>query len=217
VQAPPGAAVRLVNSKTISLSYELKDVGKSGVSVVELWYTTDGRNWLKYPDRAQQQSPYVFQVDAEGLYGFTLVARSGVGLGEQPPKYGDPPQIWVEVDLTKPVVRLQNVEVGRGPESGNLTITWTATDKNLERQPITLSYAETADGPWKPIAANLENSGRYLWKMPADVPYRFLVRVEAADRARNVGGDQTEPSRPVIVDLSQPKVQVLGVEPAAGK
>jgi hypothetical protein len=41
------------------------------------------------------------------------------------------------------------------------------------------------------------------------VPYQFYVRVEAVDRAGNVGGDETR--KPVIVDLSQPKVQVIGV------
>jgi hypothetical protein len=210
-----GAAVRVVNSKRISINYELKEVGKSGVAVVELWYTrSDGRNWQKYDERVNPQSPYVYvvEVNDEGLYGFTLVARNRAGFGEQPPKVGDSPQVWVEVDLTKPVVRLQGVEVGRGQEAGNLTITYTAADKNLAPQPVSLSWAEKPEGPWTPIAANEENTGRYVWRMPETVPYQFLVRVEAVDRAGNVGGDETH--KPVIVDLSQPKVQVIGIAPA---
>ena len=213
--ADPGAGgvnVRVVNSKRISINYELKEVGKSGVAVVELWYTrNDGRNWQKYDERTNPQSPYVYvvEVNDEGLYGFTLVARNRAGFGEQPPKVGDPPQVWVEVDLTKPVVRLQNVEVGRGPELGNLTITYSASDKNLAAQPITLSWAEKPEGPWMPIASNEENTGRFVWRMPETVPYQFYVRVEAADRAGNVGAAET--AKPVIVDLSQPKVQVIGI------
>src|SRR5205814_7780517 len=42
---------RLVGSKRVSLNYELKEVGPSGVSQVELWYTQDGRSWNKYPLR----------------------------------------------------------------------------------------------------------------------------------------------------------------------
>jgi hypothetical protein len=216
--ADPGAggvAVRVVNSKRISINYELKEVGKSGVAVVELWYTrSDGRNWQKYDERVNPQSPYVYvvEVNDEGLYGFTLVARNRAGFGEQPPKVGDTPQVWVEVDLTKPVVHLQGVEVGRGQEAGNLTISYTAADKNLAPQPISLSWAEKPEGPWVPIAANEENTGRYVWRMPETVPYQFYVRVEAADRAGNVGGDETH--KPVIVDLSQPKVQVIGISPA---
>lgn len=209
--APGDPAVRMVSSRRISLNYEIKEKGPSGVSAVELWYTQDGRSWMKWPENLNPNPPFVFDVHGEGLYGFTLVVRSGVGLGGNPPQVGDPPQIWVEVDETKPVVRLTAVDVGRGSEANRLTIAWEASDKNLARQPITLSYAESADGPWRPIASNLENSRRYVWQMPADVPYKFLVRVEAVDRAGNVGADQT--LRPVIVDLAQPKGVILDVGP----
>ena len=86
-----------------------------------------------------------------------------------------------------------------------------ASDKNLSRQPITLSYAEQAEGPWAPIAANLENSGRYVWPMPLNLPFRIFVKVEAADRAGNVNSAQT--ANPILVDLSKPKVNITTVEP----
>ncbi len=212
---PSESAIRLVNSKHFGINYEIKDKGPSGVSAVELWYTQDpaARIWNKYrtEEGNPPKPPFMVDVQGEGLYGFTLVVRSGVGLGEREPQVGDQPQVWVEVDLTKPVAKLGAIDVGRGPEAGRLTIQWTASDKNFGAQPITLSYAEQAAGPWKPIAANLENTGRYVWQMPADVPYKFLVRVEAADRAGNVGTDVT--ARPIIVDLSQPKSVILNVEP----
>jgi len=47
--------------------------------------------------------------------------------------------------------------------------------------------------------------------MPANVPFRLYVRVEAADRAGNVGSAQTP--NPILVDLSKPKVNILNVEP----
>ena len=199
----------MVNSKQISLNYRVEDVGPSGV-IVELWYTQDGRNWQKYAEQAKPEPPFVFEVAREGLYGFSLVARSGVGIGDRPPQAGDPPQIWVEVDLTKPDVRLLSADVGRGADAGSLTVTWTAADKNLGRNPITLAYSEHAEGPWQTIAASLENTGRYVWRMPSTgVPYRFLVKVEAADRAGNVGAALTP--QPVIVDLSRPKPVILEV------
>jgi hypothetical protein len=207
---------RLVNSKRISLNYELKDVGPSGVSAVELWFTQDGRSWNRYPlpkaeEGARPPRPLVFDVAGEGVYGFTLVAKSGVGLGERPPQVGDRPQVWVEVDLTKPVVQVQQVLVGRGADQGKLTITWSARDRNLGRDPITLSYAEGAGGPWRPLATKIANTGRYVWSMPDKVPYQFYVRVEAADLAGNVG-EATTPDM-IRVDLSQPRVNILNVEP----
>ncbi|OAI50687.1 hypothetical protein AYO44_17560 [Planctomycetaceae bacterium SCGC AG-212-F19] len=209
--APPGQpTVRMVNSKRISLNYRVDDQGPSGISIIELWYTQDGRNWQKYGEDATAKPPFVFDVAHEGLYGFSLVARSGVGLGERPPQPGDAPQIWVEVDETKPVVRLLATDVGRGSDAGNLTVTWTATDKNLHAEPITISYAEQAEGPWTTIGANLPNTGRYVWRMPATgVPFRFFMRVEAIDKAGNVGSDKT-PAH-VIVDLKLPKPRIVDV------
>ena len=208
--------IHLVNNKRISLNYEIKEVGPSRVSLVELWLTRDGRNWQKFKEdtgngQTGPQPPFIVEVNEEGQYGFTLLARSGVGLGERPPQVGDPPQIWVEVDLTKPVVGIKSVDPPRSVDDRNLTISWSATDKNLSRQPITLSYAEQADGQWTPIASNLENTGRYVWAMPANVPFRLYVRVEAADRAGNIGSAQT--ANPILVDLSKPKVTITTVEP----
>jgi hypothetical protein len=210
------AGSTLVNSKRISLNYELKEVGPSKVSLVELWVTRDGRTWQKFKEdtgmgQSGPQPPFIVEVNEEGQYGFTLVARSGVGLGERPPQVGDPPQVWVEVDLTKPVVRILSVDPPRTVEDRNLTVTWSASDKNLGRQPITLSYAEQAEGPWTSIAINLDNTGRYVWAMPLNVPFRIYVKVEATDRAGNVGSAQT--ANPILVDLSKPKVTITTIEP----
>ncbi|MBV9123186.1 MAG: hypothetical protein JO112_07505 [Planctomycetes bacterium] len=208
--APGNLGVHMVNSKSISLNYKIRDTGSSGIGSVELWYTQDGRSWTRYPSNLNPTGPFVLEVSEEGLYGFTLVAHSGVGLGGSPPQVGDQPQIWVEVDVTRPVVRLTGVEVGRGADAGKMIITWEATDKNLTREPITLSYASQAEGPWTPIGQRLENTGRYVWTMPADVPPKLLIRVEAVDRAGNVGAAESEPK---IVDLSQPKAEILEVGP----
>lgn len=216
IHGPAEHERRLVNSKRVNLNYELKDVGPSGVSVVELWYTIDGRSWNKYPVKFGEnptEKNISFDVVGEGLYGLTLVAKSGVGLGERPPQLGDRPQIWIEVDLTRPEVKLQSVIVGQGADKGKLFISWAAKDKNMHKEPITLSYAESATGPWTPIASKIANTGRYTWVMPEPVPYQFLVKIEAADQAGNNGEAITDAM--VKVDLSQPKVKILGVEPAS--
>jgi hypothetical protein len=206
---------RLVNARRINLNYDVQEVGKSGLSVIELW-STDGTTWKREGSKTDPQPPYVYTVelDHEGVYGFTLVARSGVGLGEQPPKVGDPPQIWIEADWTKPHVVLQGVEVGRGPDTGSLFITYSAEDKNLDRDgSISLSYGERPEGPWTVFVHNQDNTGRYVWRMPPSVPFQFYVRVEATDRAGNVGTAET--NEPVKVDLSRPKTRVITIEPAS--
>ena len=216
-QSPPTQSEpdrRFVNSKRISLAYELKEVGPSGVSQLELWFTQDGRSWNKYPHKLtedpQNKTNIAFDIAGEGIYGLSLVARSGVGLGERPPQIGDQPQLWVEVDLSKPVVQLYNVIVGQGIDKGKLTVTWAARDKNLQKLPITIAY-KADNGGWIPMAQNLQNTGRYIWNMPDQLPYQFHVRVEAIDLAGNIGEATTE--QMVKVDLSQPKAKILNVEP----
>jgi hypothetical protein len=220
-EQPPGSVsdqrtpsnVHKVNSTRISLNYKIDDIGPSDVSVVEIWKTRDGRLWQRHPKDADKKPPFVVEVEGEGRYGFTLIAKSGVGLGESPPRPGDEPHVWVEVDMTKPVVRIVDVTVGRGADTGNLTVAWVASDKNIARQPISISYATRAEGPWTPVpgATNIENTGRHSWRMQSDVPFEFYVRVEAADEAGNVGQATTQQT--VKVDLALPKARVLGVEP----
>ena len=206
-------APRYVNSKRISLNYEIKEEGPSGTSAVELWVTRDGKAWDKHMEDASHQPPLTVEVTDEDVYGFTLVARSGVGLVDRRPRSGDAPQVWVEVDLHPPVVAFVDATVDPGPDTGKLTIAWKATDKNLGREPINLSYSKEPDGPWTPIAPNpQQNNGSYVWHMPAGIPYQFYIQVEATDKAGNVGKGRTKEL--VKVDLKKPKSIILDVGPA---
>jgi hypothetical protein len=205
---PP--AVRMVKTKRITINYEVKDVGPSGISGVELWCTQDGKTWTKRDMSRKIKPPYVVDVEEEGLYGFTLLAKNGIGLGPESPKSGDLPQIWVEVDMTRPVVHLTGVNASSTGKVQNVIVHWKANDKNLGPRPITLSYAPCEEGPWQVMAANVPNTGRYVWPMPPETPARFLVRVEAADLVGNVGSAQTP--KPVLMDRAQPVVNILNVD-----
>jgi hypothetical protein len=205
--APP--LMRMVNSKRITLNFKVDDVGPSGLSGVELWYTQDCKDWKKH-DAPPQAHSYVIEVDEEGMYGFTLLAKSGLGLGKEPPAPGDLPQVWVMVDLSKPVVTLGEITQNVNGKTGSVAVRWKAIDKNLGSTPVGLYYAEKESGPWLPIATAQENSGRYVWQVPASAPPSFFVRVEATDLAGNMGRAQT--AKPVLLDTSRPTVSILGVE-----
>ena len=233
---PSAPAIRMVNSKRVTLNYELKDVGASGVSGVELWCTQDAHAWKKGEIVAQTSHSFTVEVKEEGLYGFTLLARNGSGLGKDAPASGEQPQVWVMVDVTKPVVQIASVELDRGAKAPTVEIHWVAKDKNLGPRPITLSYSEQAEGPWTPIAAGVENSGQYEWQPPATVPHRIYLKVEAVDMPGNAASAQTaNPLRldvaavvaapppadaghktlpaPPAMDASRPTAAINGVEP----
>jgi hypothetical protein len=80
----------------------------------------------------------------------------------------------------------------------------------MDARPISFFYADKAEGPWKPIAEHVENSGKLVWPMPAGMPYRFYLRAQAIDRAGNLAVAQTE--APVTIDPSEPESVITGVE-----
>ena len=200
----------LVNSRRLRLNYNIEDVGPSGVSAVELWATRDGRAWARYSNEPPPSGPLVVQVAEEGKYGFAVVVRNGVGERSPAPKTGDVPQMWVVVDETKPAVKLHEAVAGRGPDAGKLTVSWTATDERLAARPVSLSIATRPQGPWTPVALSLENTGKHVWNMPKDHPYEFFVRVEAMDKAGNVGAATTP--TPVKVDQARPRGVITGID-----
>ena len=202
-------AVRVVRSRRITLNFALNDVGPSGVSTVELWYTQDGKDWTMC-EAPPKSTPYVVEVDQEGKYGFTLLARSGAGLGKKRPGPGDDPQVWVIVDQTAPDVQLLETRPLKVNRGAALSIHWKASDTNFGRQPISLSYAERVEGPWHSVAAHLPNTGHYIWQAPSGLPNQFLIRVEATDLAGNMS--QAQSPAPVVLDSSTPTVSIVAVE-----
>jgi hypothetical protein len=179
----PASNAAVVNSKRIQINYEVKDVGPSGLDRIELWYTHNHGPWQKYAS-LPKDPPFVIDVDEEGLYGFTLLARNKAGQGKTRPEPNDPPQVAVEVDLTKPAVEVASPQYDA--QGQTVTVLWQASDKNLGPQPIALCWARQPTGPWMPIITQIENTGRYVWKLPNGVPSRVWVQVEASDVAGNV-------------------------------
>jgi len=127
-----------------------------------------------------------------------MVARTG-SLPAPMPKMSDLPQVLVNVDTTKPVVQLSGVELSLTPRVPALVIRWNAQDRNFNKRPITISYAETPEGPWVPLAANIENTGRHELPLTMNIPHRMLLRIEAVDVAGNVGQAQTK--EPICLEL----------------
>jgi hypothetical protein len=197
-----------VRNRRFQLEYSIENVGPSAVKNVEVWVTTDTRSWQRH-SMAPAAGPYTLEVRAEGRYGFTLIPRSGVGLAQKLPEPGDQPQVWVQVDETRPVIKLLNVVVTR-EQPDQMTVYWSASDRHLRAQPISILYATAPGGPWTPLKEKLENSGACTLSTK-ELPYEFYVRVEAVDEAGNVGCDQRKES--VKVDLKIPKVGHIGVKP----
>jgi hypothetical protein len=222
--APPAAPTRalpplqIVNNTELTMEYELTRVGPSGVGKVELWLTEDdGKSWQRWAEDPEATASlrggkYQRRVELprEGVFGFRLVVQSPVGLGDAPPHAGDPPEMRVEVDITPPRAQLY---CGPDPQHDNaLLLKWECEDRNLSATPVTLEWAERAEGPWHPIAPPLAASPNWnSWKLPSGIPVYVYLRLRVRDKAGNEGVAVTP--RPQLADLSKPAGHLLSISP----
>ena len=212
-----GGGTLLVASPRFKLQYAVDDAGPNGPATVELWITQDGgRTWIRRGEDSDRVSPIDVDLGGEGTYGVCLVARSASGLGDQPPAPGDPPQSWVEVDSTAPSVQLLPPQVGTGANSGKVAIAWRASDLHLLPKSVSLYWRpDRAGTAWQPLASGLEAAGQYVWLVPADVPQRFHLKVEAVDSVGHRGAAETTETGAIMVDRSRPRSRIIGLEPNA--
>ena len=203
---------QMVNSRLFELEYDVDSVGPSGIGRVVLWGTRDGgRTWTTFGTDRDNRSPMLVTVPEEGIYGFRVGVENGAGLGGDKPQTGDPPQVWISVDLTEPGVRFLSAERGTGEETGQLIIRWEAGDQMLAARPVSLFYSDTRGGPWLRIASGLENTGRYAWSVDRRLAERIYFRVEVRDEAGNMGLFET--SEAVALDPVRPAGRIGSVRP----
>ncbi|MBX3412754.1 MAG: hypothetical protein KF708_08705 [Pirellulales bacterium] len=209
---PIGERPNIVNSRRFELEYEVDSIGPSGIGKVELWGTRDGgRTWSSYGVDIDKRSPLVVSVDEEGIYGFRIAVTSGSGLGGFAPRSGDLPEVWIGVDLTKPVARLAPIKPENADRAGELTIKWKAADVMLADHPIALFYSESTEGPWTPITSGIDNTGRYVWQLKNDLPMKVYIRLEVRDQAGNVQNSTTE--EPISLDQMRPQGHIRTIRP----
>jgi len=210
---PPGSTL-LVSSPKFKLQYAVDDAGPGGPASVELWITQDGgRTWIRRGDDPDRVSPIDVDLGGEGTFGICLVARSASGLGDQPPAPGDPPQSWVEVDATPPQVQLYPPQVGTGVNAGKVAIAWRASDLHLPPKSVSLWWRpDQAGSSWQVISEGLDNTGQFVWSVPATVLQKFHLKVEATDTVGHKGTGETTESGAIMVDRSRPRSRIIGLD-----
>jgi hypothetical protein len=212
--------LQVVNDPEIVLEYEVSKIGPSGLSKIEVWLTRDnGGTWTRFaedPDVNQStvagQYKRTLMLPGEGVFGIRLIVQSKAGIGKQPPRSGDLPEMLVQVDTTPPKATLfEPVPDPQHPST--MLLSWKVTDDNLAATPITLEWAEKSTGPWQVIAGNLPNNGRHPWSLPRNLPSHVYLRLTARDTA---GNEAVAVSRdPQLVDLTEPEGRLVRITPAS--
>ncbi len=208
---PEGERPRMTNSKRFNLDYSIDAVGPQGVEKVELWVTRNGgRDWEFWAEDEDRESPMLVEVQEEGIYGFRIVIVGKNGLTSQAPRPGDPADLWVGVDTTRPVVEITSAAYGQGEYAGHLDIRWNAVDSGFGARPITLLFSDQPQGPWNTIASGLPNTGQHYWRVDARVPEKFYLKIEARDEAGNLG--QARLSEPIRSAGLSPRGRIRNIE-----
>lgn len=206
-----GVVTRYVRAPAFNVSYELEDVGPSGVSSVDLYITeNNGFKWFYYGPDEDRRSPFEIEVPEDGSYGFAIRVRSGVGLVQDPPQPGEGPTLVVVVDRQPPQAEITAAVQGQGASRGEVEIQWTVKDERLPQEPILLSHAASPAGPWQPITGWIENTGRYRWKVDQSWTHPVYLRLEARDSAGNL--TRVDTKSPLVLDLSRPSARITDVE-----
>jgi hypothetical protein len=228
--AHAAAPHKITNRLEVTVKYELAQVGPSGVGSVDIYMTKDhGATWIKdgddptikaaVPAGPGEQTRTLKLPPQDGVYGYTLVAKSRAGRGKLPPRPGDQPELIVELDRTAPKAVLY-APLPDPAQRDALILTWKAEDKNLAAQPITIEYKDASNGEWKTIGTKLPNTvahaaqvppgvtGSYSWQVPPGTVSAYL-RLRVHDTAGNEA--QAATAEPLLVDMSEPVAHKLRV------
>ena len=210
------AVVRYSLSHQFSLDYEIEAIGGRGVDEIELYGTTDGGQvWKKWGDDPDKQSPFDIETSGEGIFGFQIVVVATNGLSSPRPLPGDAPDIVVVVDETLPEVGISGAKYGTGDRAGSLVIAFHCEDEYLVSRPITLSFSDSVSGPWTTIAAGLRNTGDYVWPADPQLPRQIYLRIDALDRADNVGSYVLE--EPIDTQGLAPRARIRAFRSIPGR
>lgn len=202
--ADPGIQPTLCRSDSLVINYALDEGQKD--AVVELWGTQDGgKTWTMLAVDTDGVSPVEAKLQKPGVWGLLVrVPESPTGSGVAP-EPGTKPDTFVELDMEAPQVAVEPPTM----EEGKVVVHWRATDRNLEKNPVTILHATSHAGPWTPIAEQLPNTGSYAWTPTDTSEAMHYFRVDVKDRAGNVGKGVT---RTPAQMASRPKSRVVTIE-----
>jgi hypothetical protein len=190
------------------IEYRVDQLGSSGIGKVQVYMTSDqGQSWTLLKEDFTKRSPVEIKLPGEGVFGINVVLTNGYGFGGNPPRSGEAPSCLIEVDSTRPAVQIQPPEILL--DGAGLEIRWTASDRNMSAEPITLLYRTSPGARWEPIARGVKNDGHYRWAFPRNVGTQFFFRVEAVDQVGNVGHSETPNA--LTLDMTVPQATVIRV------
>jgi len=174
VVVPTVTIIKPDNGAQLMGEVELEAQASDNIGVVGVQFKLNGTN---IGDELTVQ-PYKLTWNtasvADGNYTLSATARDAAGNTATA-------QISISIQQNaSPTVTLLAPSAG-DVWAGEQTIRWTATDPDNDTVLISLSYAPAGGGDWQAIAANIANSGSYVWDVSTIAGGMYKLKIVATD------------------------------------
>jgi hypothetical protein len=205
-------------SNSVNIQYEIRNRGSAPIRKVTLYYRPEHvKEWLKYGDDPDQESPVLF-AKADGKYGIYVIAATEAGLEsgyrQKAPEEGTEPQLWLTIDATPPQLSLETFNGGGYMMAGAASeIVWKMVEPNPDPRGMEIYHSPDGGINWNVVATGVDpTKGLYRWIVPNSQGSRHKIRLVASDRFGNRG--QVESEKPFTIDNDLPILTILERPPA---
>ena len=213
--APLALEAEVIDGKTIpvtpkkELSFSVP--ADADVRTRELWYrSNDGKAWgawQKHGIQFDKDTPITW-APPEGHWQVYLRKILTSGLASDVPTEATKAKGEFIIDRTAPTVAIKFPAAKAKLRGGErYAVTWDAQDAHLRGTPVTITWSRDGKGSWETVAERIANSGSFDWTVPRDMTISGVLRIEAADKATNVGAAEVSG---ILVDSIKPKGRVTG-------
>ena len=182
------------------------------VATRELWYAqNDGKGtwgaWQKHGISFSKDTAIIW-APAEGHWKIYLCKILTSGLAHPVPTEATKALKEFIIDRSAPVVTIGFPAPKAKLRGGDkYTVKWDAQDDHLRTNPITILFSLDGKAAPEVVATGLPNSGSYEWTVPKDMTTSGVLKIEAADKATNVGSAE---STSLLIDSIKPRGKVTG-------
>ncbi len=104
-------------------------------------------------------------------------------------------------DTVAPAVGITAIPINPSKGGSTQNITWTATDTNIQTNPISIFYSIDNGATWVSIASNIANTGTYAWTLPTVDSSQSKIKITSIDLA---GNSTTAISGGFVIDSTAP-------------
>ena len=182
------------NSHAAKIAYEIRNRGSAPIRKVTLYFRPEGmKEWLKYGDDSDQESPVSF-AKADGKYGVYVTCATDAGerseFHQKAPAEGVEPQMVLTIDATSPQISLESFNGGGYLMAGaSMEIVWRVVEPNPDPRGMEIHHSPDGGTNWNVVAQGVDpTKGSYRWVVPNSQRGPRRVGEAVHDRQRPAPG-----------------------------